>query len=374
MIVSKANLVKNNQSQPTNTTTTTSSVDITYQIWDDVKNTWLPNVVSNSDYAGILGHDVCAVYANLSEGDCVYKIHTQNGTWLPEVKNREDYAGIFNKPIDGFMIKSLDTNIQIYYQVHIRGGNWLPYVTGYNIQDNNNGYAGIVGKPIDGIRMYAVKKTVTVTPAPQPTPEPTPIPKPVVQKYYRVRTSWTDSKSQKGAYTSLESAKDCCQSAGEGYKVFDWDGEEVYAYVAPKADPTPQPTPVEPTPVKPTPVEPTPEPTPVEPEPENNDNNKEEVLVEPEKPKEEININPQPEDIEEDDVQPEPSPEIIPNEDEDEDIKNNVEPEEPVKPQPEDEDIKEDNDLELPEINKNWLTKLIKMIIEILMDLFNSKK
>lgn len=54
-----------------------------------------------------------------------------------------------------------------------------------------------------------------------------------VQKLYRVRKSWSDTKSQKGAFSSLDNAKECCQSAGSGYKVFDWNGKEVYAYVAP---------------------------------------------------------------------------------------------------------------------------------------------
>ena len=223
------------------TKTTVSNIDITYQTWDDVKNKWLPNVVSDSDYAGIFGNDVCAVYVNLAEGDCVYKVHTQEGKWLPEVKNREDYAGVFNKPIDGFMIKASDPNVQIYYQVHIRGGNWLPYVTGYDTSDSNNGYAGIIGKPIDGIRMYAKKTTIATTPAPQPVVVPTPTPnlEPEVQKIYRVRKSWEDASSQKGAYTSLEGAIECCQKAGEGYKVFDWNDKEVYAYIAPKIETIP---------------------------------------------------------------------------------------------------------------------------------------
>ena len=58
-----------------------------------------------------------------------------------------------------------------------------------------------------------------------------------VQKLYRVRTSWDDAKSQKGAYSSLANAKECCQTAGSGYKVYDWNGKEVYAYVAPTPKP-----------------------------------------------------------------------------------------------------------------------------------------
>ena len=70
--------------------------------------------------------------------------------------------------------------------------------------------------------------------------------KATTQKLYRVRISWTDAKSQKGAFGSFENAKACCQSSGEGYKVFDWNGKEVYSYVAPVVPaPVPQPQPEE---------------------------------------------------------------------------------------------------------------------------------
>ena len=125
---------------------------ITYQIWDDVRNNWLPNVVNDSDYAGIYGHDVCCVYANANKGNVYYKVHYKGGKWLPEVKNRSDYAGLYNKPIDGFMIKS-DNKI-LSYRVHLRRKNiWLPWVNGYNQNDHNNGYAGIIGQEIDGIQI-----------------------------------------------------------------------------------------------------------------------------------------------------------------------------------------------------------------------------
>lgn len=126
--------------------------DIIYQIWDDVKNKWLPNVKNDSDYAGIYGHDVCCIYANASKGNVFYKVHYKGGKWLPEVKNRNDYAGLYNKPIDGFMIKS-DTK-QLTYRVHLRRSNkWLSWVTGYNQNDSNNGYAGILGQEIDAIQI-----------------------------------------------------------------------------------------------------------------------------------------------------------------------------------------------------------------------------
>lgn len=44
---------------------------------------------------------------------------------------------------------------------------------------------------------------------------------------YRVRKSWCDAKSQKGAFRSFENAKKCA-NANLGYKVFDAKGNEVY--------------------------------------------------------------------------------------------------------------------------------------------------
>ena len=46
--------------------------------------------------------------------------------------------------------------------------------------------------------------------------------------FYRVRKTWGDSSSQKGAFTSLENAKKCANS-NPGYSVFDASGNKVYA-------------------------------------------------------------------------------------------------------------------------------------------------
>lgn len=48
-----------------------------------------------------------------------------------------------------------------------------------------------------------------------------------VEKWYRVRKTWADAKSQKGAYKKLAYAK-ACADKNEGYSVFDWDGNVVY--------------------------------------------------------------------------------------------------------------------------------------------------
>ena len=49
------------------------------------------------------------------------------------------------------------------------------------------------------------------------------------EKLYRVRKSWSDAKTQAGAYKKLENAKKKAdEKKAEGYKVYDWDGNCVY--------------------------------------------------------------------------------------------------------------------------------------------------
>lgn len=50
-------------------------------------------------------------------------------------------------------------------------------------------------------------------------------PKPTEKQLYRVRKSWSDAKSQIGAFSSLENAKNACKS---GYYVFNANGNIVY--------------------------------------------------------------------------------------------------------------------------------------------------
>ena len=134
--------------------TQSGEISVTYQVFDNIKKKWLPNVKNLTDYAGILGHDASGVFCNLSGGNIFYRVHIKGGGWLPVVKNREDYAGIKGKPIDAFCAYT-DTGKTLRYAVHIRSTNrWLPFVTGFDINDSANGYAGIIGRNIDGLKMY----------------------------------------------------------------------------------------------------------------------------------------------------------------------------------------------------------------------------
>lgn len=57
--------------------------------------------------------------------------------------------------------------------------------------------------------------------------EPAPAQEPAKTELYRVRKTWADAKSQKGAYKILANAK-ACADKNPGYSVFDTDGNSVY--------------------------------------------------------------------------------------------------------------------------------------------------
>lgn len=87
-----------------------------------------------------------------NEVNVYYRVKTQKHGWLPEVKNLEDYAGYEGSPIIGLAIRVDKGSIK--YRVHIKGKGWLPFVTGYDINDFNNGFAGDGVNAIDCVECY----------------------------------------------------------------------------------------------------------------------------------------------------------------------------------------------------------------------------
>lgn len=103
---------------------------------------WYPNVNKGSnDYAGVFGVPMDGLYVD----NLKYRARA-NGRWLPEVIGRNDYAGILGQPITDVAIQGAT------YRVHTTDGKWHSWVSGYNINDYQNGYAG-VGKIIDAIQI-----------------------------------------------------------------------------------------------------------------------------------------------------------------------------------------------------------------------------
>lgn len=83
--------------------------------------------------------------------DVTYRVRGVKGKWYPAVKNLTDYAGLPGDAITDVAIKVSEGKIK--YRVHIKSGGWLPYVTGYDINEPENGYAGDK-KSIDAIEAY----------------------------------------------------------------------------------------------------------------------------------------------------------------------------------------------------------------------------
>ena len=74
------------------------------------------------------------------------------------VKSNGKTAGNRGEKIIGIAIKA--SSGEVRYRVHTVGGSWLPYVTGYDLNDYDNGYAGN-GNPIDLVEVthsYATTK------------------------------------------------------------------------------------------------------------------------------------------------------------------------------------------------------------------------
>jgi LysM repeat protein len=75
------------------------------------------------------------------------------------------------------------------------------------------------GKSMDTFRAEVKKLLGSAAPAPAPTPQ---------SGLYRVRKTWADSKTQKGAFAVLSNAK-ALADKNPGYSVFDANGTKVYA-------------------------------------------------------------------------------------------------------------------------------------------------
>lgn len=110
-----------------------------YQVYDNKKKAWLPNVkVGSSDYAGNKGHNISGVYID----NATYRVHQKGGKWLPWVINRNDYAGNLGKSIDAIQIKG--KNYRVYDN---KKGKWLPWVS------SENDFAGNIGNSIGAIQI-----------------------------------------------------------------------------------------------------------------------------------------------------------------------------------------------------------------------------
>jgi len=125
-----------------------------YRVRDDNYYVWFPDVVNDSDYAGLYGDAVSGFQLNITKGNVRYAASVKDYGWLPFVANREDYAGseYRGQNIDALCIYS---DVPLAYRVHILGGDWLPWVDSRNadISNPDAGFAGIIGSVIDGVQV-----------------------------------------------------------------------------------------------------------------------------------------------------------------------------------------------------------------------------
>ena len=90
------------------------------------------------------------------------------------------------------------------------------------------------GKTMDDVRNDVAKlmKPATTTTTTKPTTTTT------SKEMYRIRKTWADAASQKGAFTDKDNAIECCKKAGSGYEVYDSKGKVVYPVATTTTKPT----------------------------------------------------------------------------------------------------------------------------------------
>lgn len=110
-------------------------------------------------------------------------------------------------------------NIDPRFKYVIRGS--APYVEWLGIQENPNGVGWAAGAGYGG-KILTILSKITGTKVENPV---------TTAVWYRVRKTWTDAATQKGAFRSLENAKKCADE-NKGYSVFDEAGKIIYSNAA----------------------------------------------------------------------------------------------------------------------------------------------
>lgn len=141
--------------------------------------------------------------------DCVEAIMDtkQNGRIATRRGQNGDYYGVIR---GATAVGTVGLIIEHSFHTNTRATKWL--LSNSNLEKMAKAEADVIAA------YYGVEKPT------KPVVEP--------EHWYRIRKTWDDSSSQKGAYKSLDNAKEACP---EGYSVFDWEGKAVYTKTAPKA-------------------------------------------------------------------------------------------------------------------------------------------
>lgn len=161
-----------------------------------------------------------------SKGSC-------NNGWIQfeicedSLNDKTYFEAVYKEAIEltAYLCKMYNLNPKGYVKV---SGVAIPILTchadahklgfGSNHSDINHWFSKY-GKSMQTVREDVAKLLSSTVVTPKPS-------KPASKEVYRVRKSWTDTKSQIGAYTILGNAKKACK---EGYSVFDSNGTLVYS-------------------------------------------------------------------------------------------------------------------------------------------------
>lgn len=115
----------------------------------DDADRWNAEKCAEAIVSAILGNNVNA--GTTVTAPSVYYRAYANGCWYSEVKDLQDYAGDSIHAIKGIAVKVDSGNVK--YRVRTTSGRWYPYVTGYNVNDDQNGYAGDLRNDIDEVEI-----------------------------------------------------------------------------------------------------------------------------------------------------------------------------------------------------------------------------
>lgn len=141
----------NNREKALNYSPKSDEMLLTVHRWFDDKSCpgdWLYNRLG--DLAKSVTEKLGGKVNKVEKPTLTYRVYA-DGQWYDEVKGLSAIAGRAKQAISGVAVKVSDGNLR--YRVHLLNGDWLPWVTGYDINDDNNGYAGIKGKVIDAIQV-----------------------------------------------------------------------------------------------------------------------------------------------------------------------------------------------------------------------------
>lgn len=131
-----------------------STNELSCDIWQNSSTARLPGYDGRLDSNIIFNQEIVKNNSSSSQETkkptLTYRVY-YDGRWSKEIKGLSEIAGEHKQAISALAVKVSEGQIQ--YRVHMRDKNWLPWVTGYDINDNNNGYAGIKDSVIDCVQI-----------------------------------------------------------------------------------------------------------------------------------------------------------------------------------------------------------------------------